>query len=348
MSGNIEKIFHLSWLGPLVFTGFLMFQKKLKTNKWPITKSTKNLFIIMVVPATIAFIVTLATGYGHYIHFLPVFLILIFSKHFDDLMPDQDTEKINCLIVYGAFCLLSAILSRGDIAHSLFDSIPFLIGQPHVAILIIPLIFLVTINIKFIFKNLWKIGVFLIFLFCTLQIRIATELLPSTSFSFIPQTFYKTKPNIKELRPVMKAILQETHWPAGTAVQRIYTIGIAKETSMVSHYLLAKETITRTGFILKLSDFFQDQKDAFSSPINVKEEIALMSIDKQDRSNKSRNFISLKPTGYIIIQHLRKFNGYSKNRLAKLAFFFLFPPYCYFKEGNNKRHAIYKQISIVW
>ena len=110
---------------PFIFCLFLTFwqkNKKLKTHIF--TKSTKNLFVITIIPIVIGI---LCARTRWYTYFIPVCFLLLFSKGLNDLMPKQRSKKLNLLIAHCIlFIILFVLINNTLIDFSFTETIYFL------------------------------------------------------------------------------------------------------------------------------------------------------------------------------------------------------------------------------
>ena len=239
---NVNKVF-LSYytIIPFLCLFFLTFFRKKQIKKWPFTESTKNLFVMTTVPCFIIFFVARVSWY---MYFIPVFLILFFSKYYDSLMPEKSCKKLNYLSAYG-FIAFFSILFLVPITIFLpffFNNLLFCNEEfSFIAFLILLLIFvLIILNTKWI-KHPGKVGVFFVMLCLTAQIMIAKK--TSLWIPHIKETFSNTYPRHQDLHPLMTQIYLETNWPPKEAVKRLYLIGFHDSISFLSHYAVSREIV---------------------------------------------------------------------------------------------------------
>ena len=290
MNWFIRLTFHKNWFNrisvfnpvytmpPLVFCFFLTLWEKWKSNGKIFTKSTGNLFIITMIPLIIG---GLSSGRYRYTYFIPVCFLLLLSKVLDDLMPKQKNKKLNFLIAHSMLCVIFFILFDNTLKNVSFIKIISSVNS-HFIFLILLIFFLVLfliINTEKIFlKSPGKFSL----LFICLFLVAGGSIMNLSQTSFITNSFSRTQPSHQKLHPLMKKIALETGWSPKEAMKHIYAIGIHLETSILTHYSMSLETI--------------------------KEETL---------KNDNKYVLKEKPTGYMIIQHLKQFIGYSKKDWQK-------------------------------
>ena len=275
---NISNTFSFSIIDVSYFILFLIFWKKWNTKKWPVSQSTRTLFIITAIPCLIGIVVA---RYHWYTYFIPIFLILLSSKCCDDLLPDNSDKKLNYLLVYGLI-IVCPLLLFGEAKNLLsFSNLLHTTGHYPVILLFGFILLFLMINTKWTtYKSLGKVCAFFVFLLCVAQMKIINPL--SFGKPSIKKYFSRSWPKHQDLYPLMKKIYLETNWPEKKAVQRMYFVGIDDEVSLLSHYSMTKEIIKRNFY---------------------------------DVSLKENNIYLVTPEesqGYMIIQHLQKFTNYSK------------------------------------
>ena len=297
---HIKVIFGLSWIGPLVFLFFLMGSKK--SSKWPLSQSTKNLIIIMIIPSFIAILSIRLLWYGY---FIPSFLLLIFVKMFDDLTPNNPDKRWNYLLALGWLSSLFVFLVEGKAGFPFLKE-PLSAGMDHY--ILFPLIFgIIWLNIKWTYKIQVKALIF--FFFCVFishakMIHYAQPWTPHLQESF-SRDWLSHK--YQGLFPVMEEIFLETNWTPKKAMKQIHVIGIRDEISLLAYYAMAREKVKNAegrSFPGRLYHLEIDSVPFLNSPAKIKQAPAL-------------NLSSEISTGYIIIQHLKKFTGYSKTDWKK-------------------------------
>ena len=275
---TISKTFSFSIIDSSYFILFLIFWKKWNTKKWPVSQSTRTLFIITAIPCLISIVVA---RFFWYTYFNPIFLILLSSKCCDDLLPDNSDKKLNYLLVYGLI-IVCPLLLFGEAKNLLsFSNLLHTTGNYPVILLFGFILLFLMINTKgTTYKSLGKVCAFFVFLFCVAQMKIIKPL--SFWEPSIKKYFLRTWPRHQDLHPLMKKIYLETNWPEKKAVQRIYFVGIHSEVSLLSYYSMTREIIKRNFY---------------------------------DGSLKENNMYLVAPEesqGYMIIQHLQKFTDYSR------------------------------------
>ena len=290
-SNNIRQVFHVVYLMPLLFLIFLTLKSKLKTKKWPITQSTRDLFFMILIPTVIA---VLGARMFWYTFFIPCFLMLFFSKWCDDLISvySNRQKKINFLLFCVMLFVCSVVFLNHDICFSFLRNSKFAINN-YTLLLFIFLILTILISINISLKSFWKYIILLLLMFLIVHEKITMELSTkkwcgissnkiekeSVSKSFLP-----TWAKHQHLHPILKRIFLETNWAPKEAMKRIYAIGIHTEISLLSYYSLTKEAL-ETEF----------------------------KFDDQPRKQRSSEEVQ----GYIIIQNLKKLFNYSKEDWEK-------------------------------
>ena len=274
---SILRVFNFEHMIPGIFLGALTIWKKLKTKKCPVTRSTRDLFIIMIIPMTPAI---LGARIFWYTFFIPIFLAILFSKWMDDFMSLISSKavydkKLTLLFVFGLFFFCSFVLFTQLSYPPAFNNFYSAVSLQRSVSLFTPLILLIIMNIKWSQKSFWKSSVLILCLFFMVQTKTIKWLVPQGEAA-IPDRFSSSWPSYQDLRPIMERIFLETNWSPKEAMKRIYVVGIHTQQSLFSHYSLLTETIRK--------------------PLKV------------DLTNK----LLEKPSGYMIIQHLKEFAGYSK------------------------------------
>ncbi len=298
---NIGKIFDFPVMGIFLFVLFMVFQKREK--KWPFTGSTGNLFAITAVPSLMGI---LGARTIWYMFFIPVFLMLFVSKCCDDLMPENSDKRSDHLLVCGFILIGSLFLFNGDITSLLsfiryFDETGgYLVAWFFGLIL---LFWMINTKCEWTCRNMWKTAFFVVLLLIAGQTQIIRELSPRKSS--IEKTFKSTWPRYQELYPLMKRIYLETNWQAKKAVQRIYFIGVHPSISLFSYYSMTGQAIKKKVQSELLKD--GGERQALNDPVAWNSQ---KDNDIYPGSGKTKD----KTTGYMIIQHLKKFTTYSKKK----------------------------------
>ena len=302
---NIKKAFNLSYIIPLVFLLFLTIWKNKKKNKL-LEKSAIHFFIFFIFPIISA---VLSARMFWYTSFIPVFLILLLVKLFDNLIYDNPKQRENIFLITG-FLFICFLMPFEKFATDLFsfNHIRFIFEEKYLIVSLFSAILIVWIGIfrgqKIKRIKLWKPVLFLLILFFSGYMK-TVEITHYVSFKkhSAPESFLRSWPSYRDLRSMMKKIFLETNWSPEIAVKRIYTIGIWPEVSLLMNYALARErtkknsnTGTDHPIFLNMTGF--NKKVPPSSDKN----------QNLDRINKEDNEI---PDGYMIVLHLKKFISYS-------------------------------------
>ena len=285
---RVINVLHFSYTIPLIicFCAYL-WNKRMKGN-WLMSKSTKNFLIMVTVPVIVVF---LFARIHWYTYFIPVFLILLFLKMCDDLMPHSRKTKAGILFAYGIFLLFMQF--KNVIGFWFFKEFFSEMTIYTVLLAVILMFSLIGIlRIGRIYSNrsfrkqLWKPGLLFLFLFLIGQEKMRQ--LPWVGKDKVPETFSQDWPSWQKLYPIMERIYAETNWLPKEAMKRILVLGMHSELSLLSYYAVAKELIQR------------DKPPTGNMKINSH-------LDQ----------FSEIPSGYIIIQHLQKFISYSQRDWKK-------------------------------
>ena len=282
---TVKQMIVAPYILPIPF--FITFWKKWKVKKWIVTKSTKDLFIIIAIPCFIG--ILFSSTMSRYIYFLPVFSILLLSKWLDDFMPNNANKRLNYLLFYGFISVFPIFLSNNVTTVLFSGKFLRIIGDYHIILLCVFLVFLLMMNTKWTNKNFWKVGIFFLFLLVALQIRTIKILYPWQP-SIQQSVLKKRKVTHQYLYPLMKHIYLETKWLPREAMRRIYIVGMHSQISLLSHYSMTKEIAEKKGQVLSLR--------------------------RDDVYRFSRGSLK-QPDGYIIIQNFKQFTNYSKKDWEK-------------------------------
>ena len=278
---NIKEL--MFFVAPLSFCCGLILWQKYKTKGWLLKPSTKNLSIITAIPFLGAVI---GARREWYLLFIPVFFIILISKWLDDLMPNNPNKRIMLLLVYSLFTMTSIFILNPeyiaplDFYKSLFIKNKFTLIS---ALFAFFAIFITSLQQHK--KLLYKLLLFCFYIILFFQVT-ASNIYP---IPYKPkQSFSTIWPTYKELYPIMKRIYLETNWPPKTAMKKIFHIRTAPHTSSLSLYTLTVESLNKSH------TFF-----------------SRLSIIEKDNLETKRMFEKNKPQGYFIIQHLKKFTGWT-------------------------------------
>ena len=236
---DVTFIFNFSILETSCFIFFLAFYKFLTKKKWPFKKSTGNLFIITIIPCFISF---LASVNGHwYIYFIPIFLIIFFSKCFDDLMPDCLDKKQFYLLFYTMFLICVFIIAQLDFIIYVLNDFIYTKRTFTTILLSTALISFLIINIKINSKFPLKVIILFLFLFFISYIKITGLKTYSEQHPFSSTD----SPSYQNLSSLFQRIFLQTNWSAKKAMNRLYVIGIDPEVSLLFKYSMAVENIKK-------------------------------------------------------------------------------------------------------
>ena len=265
--------------------------------------STRNLFIITAVPFLFA---CLAGATSWYLLFIPVFAILFISKWIDGLKTKNNKEILlfsYSLLTFLYFLFFSKNFGRRYInSLYLFERNTFALG-----LFLFSIFVLLILNLQWHKKSLYKniLFCFLFLLFIKLGISDFKEPFNFTQINFNQKTthlsirkkFNRAFPSFKNLHPIMKRIYLETRWSPKTAMKKSLIIGMHTEKSLLSSYSMTVERL-HTPFLSLLYD----------------KKLGDLNHDLINKKHKN------KAQGYLIIQHLQKFIGWTqddwKNYLA--------------------------------
>ena len=272
---------------PFLALLFLTFIKKKQTQNWPFTSSSKNLLMIIAIPCLIAFLLLRVKWYTY---FIPVFLVLFFSKYSDDLMPNDSCRKLNYLFVYVLFSIaIFYPYLYYNFSFSIFYSYlyyNFSFSIKSYPFTLIPyfflILFLIFLNTKWT-ENLKKTGMFIFILGLTALMQMANKIIPPHFSPSIKETFTSGYQPFQSLEPLLTQISLETNWPAKSAMKRMYVIGIQDEISLIANYTMVEEIL--------------DKKDELAS--------------------KNPKHVPDRPEGYFLIQHLKRFKNYTQKGWEK-------------------------------
>ena len=280
----VTRTFSVYYTIPLLLMLLLLtFYRKKQTKRWLITKSTGDLFIIIAIPC---FFGILIARHSWYLYFISVFLILFFSKWYDDLMPDNSDKKLNYLFICGFAATFPLLLSDHVTDFLSSKNLLYVMEIHYVILLPVLLLLFFVINTKWTYRHLRKTSVLFIFFLLIGQMQASKVLWPWNRP--IQKSFSRTVPKYRQLYPLMEQIYLETNWLPKEAIRRMHIIGINTETSLLSHYSMAREAIRKR----KHNGYLKE---------------AHLSLRKSFK----------KPQGYMIIQHLKQFTDYSKTDWEK-------------------------------
>ena len=262
---------------PLLFV-FFIFRKKWKLNKISDNSNNTSLLIITTIPCFTGFLIA---GKGWYLFFVPIFLILTFSKLCDDLMPNNPNKKLNYLIIFSLVPIFPLLFSYKEMNFSSSSHLLYVMKIHHVALFFLLVLLFCIVNVQWTRKNFKKISVLLFCLLLTTQIKTTKILIPGKSLHI--KKFFSLKwAGYQHLNSLLSKVSLETNWPPKLAMKRLYVIGIHDEISLFSHYSMTKESLRKNR--------------------------------EQSFNKKTLKFTKLpeKPQGYMIISHLKQFAHYSK------------------------------------
>ena len=278
----------------ILYFVFIVSQKK-KLQKWTIKSSTKNLLIITAIPFLVAFLVARKFWY---LLFMPVFFIILISKCFDNLLPNNSNKKINFLLVYTIFNLIYVLLLKYESITFLLNPFKLIFIENQFALYIFFFIFFILAVTSFQWHNKIQYKSILLgfFLFILAQIS-ALYVFPKnfSKASYPKKSFSSAWPSYKELYPLMKRIYLDTGWSPKTTMQKILSIGTRTEISLLTYYTMTVENLNKS--ITPPPHF----------PYNTQNTSL-----KQNHSWKENTFTKDKLTGYFIIQHLQNFIEYKQ------------------------------------
>ena len=89
--------------GPVFLLVLLFLYKTWLKKTLPLSSSSINLFIV-IVPSTC--LLSIIGGHWWYVYSIPMMLMVLFTKLYDDLMPIKPDKKLNCLILCGTLFIL--------------------------------------------------------------------------------------------------------------------------------------------------------------------------------------------------------------------------------------------------
>ncbi|MCZ0933129.1 MAG: glycosyltransferase family 39 protein, partial [Oligoflexia bacterium] len=219
---------------PFIILFSFCFSLNLAQNKKRSIKTfTQNLFIIILVPFSIAFFIARTPWY---ILFIPVFSIILISKWLDNLMPDKADKRILFLVGIVLFAINLLLIKW----------ISF--REPKSILYIFFLAFLITviINLQWHKEILHKSALLGLCLFVSAQIG-TLKVFPRNQRTVKQQTFSLTWPTYKKLYPLMKRIYLETGWLPKTAMKKILNIGLEPERSLLTDYSMTVKKLNKPG-----------------------------------------------------------------------------------------------------
>ena len=234
--------------GPVLFL-LLSLVYKIRFKKKPtLSFSSKNLLMIIAPPVCL---LCLIGGHWWYLYSIPVMLMVLFTKFYDDLIPKRPNKKFNNLILCGVLFLLPLAGNVKDIW-----AVKMSLEQYIVIGLLLVLIYLIITIPKVNSIYLGKICVVLMISSLHLfskdyERNISHYFSPSKTF---PNNTYKDhwmnyyiNSKYHFVKPFLKQMVLDTNWEADTATKRIYIIGaIHRHSSLYAHYTLAKEQLRNT------------------------------------------------------------------------------------------------------
>ena len=240
--------FKLYLAGPVFFFLLLFAYKAWIKKAQPLSSSSINLLIIVVPPVCL---LCLIGGNWWYLYSIPVMLMILFTKLYDDLMPGNTDRKLSYLILYGALFILPLITNIQKVWTIKFFPEHFIIMG-----LFLSLIYLIISVKKTTRQRLVKISILLMISLLHLSSKDYTKNIShyfSSNRTFPTDTFkdhwlnyYIIHARYRFIKPVLQQIALDTNWPTGTAVKRVYIIGgIDREVSLWAFYSLTKEQIKK-------------------------------------------------------------------------------------------------------
>ena len=255
-------MFHFTYIIPLILYVFLTIQKKRNKAKQIISKSTLDLFVIIMIPICIA--LPLASR-DWYTYFIPILLMIFLSKCCDDLIPEQPAKKNRILFIL----LFIWIFTRSGswTAFHPLEHWDTLKNNYHYFLLFSALLILIILT-QLSKKNLWTIGV-ICSLFFTGYMKIIGLTLWQQKY-YIPKSFSRLWPSYQELKPLMQRIFLDTNWSSKEAAKRIYSIGLWLEVSVLMNYSLAKEDALNAKSLLEKREI-QNSPDGYIMILHLKE-----------------------------------------------------------------------------
>ena len=234
--------------GPAFLLLLFFFYKTWFKKARPFSSSSVNLLIIVVPPVCLLCSIS---GNWWYLYSIPIILMILFTKLYDDLMPDEPDKKLYYLILFGVLFIL-------PLAGNIKDIWAVKIHPEHFVVmgLFLVLLCLITSIKKIIRHNSGKI--FILFLISLLHIssKDYTGNIPhyfSSSQALSDDTFvdhwfsyYFIYAKYRLIKPFLQQIALDTNWSAKTAIKRMYIIeGIDREVSLWALYSLAKEQLKK-------------------------------------------------------------------------------------------------------
>ena len=235
--------------GPAFLLLLTFFYRTWFKKTQPLSSSSINLFIIIVPPVCLLCSIG---GNWWYLYSIPVMLMILFTKLYDDLMPDDPDKKMNYLVLCGVLFIL-------PLTWNVQNIMAFKIHQGHLVVigLLLILIYLAISIKKITPRGLVKISILLMISFLHLSSKDYTKNIShyfSSSQTFPDDTFeedhwmnyYMNHAKYRFIKPFLQQIALDTNWSAKTAIKRMYIIGgIEREISLRALYALAKEQLEK-------------------------------------------------------------------------------------------------------
>lgn len=247
----------------LIFSRFFFFKGK----RFFITNSERNFSIILTIPVFTAFLVAKTSWY---LNFVPVFLVLLFSKVYDNTQ--SENERFYNFFICGVLFALPLLTA---VADPLFLKYLFSFKKNHFVIcLLLVLLFLSTTK-KFSYGTFLKVFFFIFISETLLMKNYHKKHNPKPVKQ--PVTFYRNWIKYEQIKPLFKQIVLETDWSPETALNRIFLIlgGERRREGLYLYYALAKEELRK---------------------------------ERKNLENQLKK--TSRPDGYFVVQYIKKFKDY--------------------------------------
>ena len=305
-------------IGPtLLFVLLFLYQTGLK-KIFPFSSSTINLAIIIAPPV---FLFCLIGGHWWYLYSIPVILMILFTKLYDDLIPNQPDKKWNHLILCGVLFILPLVKQVPD-----FSAFKMYIEHPeHLIVtgLFLVLICLIVSAKKITLLKLGKLSILLIVSFLHFVSKDYTKNIayyfsslptfPSDTFDNHWMTYYINS-KYHFLKPFLQQIALDTNWQTETAVKRTYIIGgVYRDASLWALYSLAKEQL-KTENTNSLSENVKHQSHGYFAVAHLKPFINYIQSDWREYLSHSpyvSSFVQKEiQTGSLLLYPPKLYNRY--------------------------------------
>ena len=238
-------------IGPVLFFLLSFVYKTWIKKAQPLSSSSINLLTVIVLPVCL---LCLIGGNWWYLYSIPIMLMILFTKLYDDLMPGNPDKKLSGLILCGALFILPLIKTIQKIWTVKFSPEHLVV----MGLFLFLVYFIISIK-KTTPHRLVKISILLIISLLHLSSKDYTKNISHyySSQALSDDTFeedhwmnyYIKHGKYHLVKPFLQQIALDTNWPPKTAIKRIYTIGgMDREVSLWALYSLAQEQLKNARF----------------------------------------------------------------------------------------------------